>query len=282
MMSMKDHDVNSETRAGLLRCFLDMHPFNTPELPRRPEMQSFEVRVSVFAVDNIKVYKDFGQRNDLFVQMKFRSVNMDGEESKRVEKTDIHRWANEDASFNQRFLFEMSAPCLSMGVEFSLMDFDRGVSSADLVYYPQTLSLDHHLAIAYESWTSSRETIGPVSHTVVFDSWPATKMVLDRWRCCRCVRRRINQGNYAKMTCTVEIVATEVAAEHPVISGVFAPPQDRLSLQMLATNPVKTLRVLLGPQLFNLITVGTFLGCSLVVTFLIILTVFYAHALLTA
>ncbi|OLP96135.1 hypothetical protein AK812_SmicGene21645 [Symbiodinium microadriaticum] len=130
MMSMKDHDVNSETRAGLLRCFLDMHPFNTPELPRRPEMQSFEVRVSVFAVDNIKVYKDFGQRNDLFVQMKFRSVNMDGEESKRVEKTDIHRWANEDASFNQRFLFEMSAPCLSMGVEFSLMDFDRGVSSA--------------------------------------------------------------------------------------------------------------------------------------------------------
>ncbi|OLP96133.1 hypothetical protein AK812_SmicGene21647 [Symbiodinium microadriaticum] len=159
---------------------------------------------------------------------------------------------------------------------------NEDVVRADLVYYPQTLSLDHHLAIAYESWTSSRETIGPVSHTVVFDSWPATKMVLDRWRCCRCVRRRINQGNYAKMTCTVEIVATEVAAEHPVISGVFAPPQDRLSLQMLATNPVKTLRVLLGPQLFNLITVGTFLGCSLVVTFLIILTVFYAHALLTA
>jgi len=281
-MSMKDHDVNSETRAGLLRCFLDMHPYNTPELPQRPETHSFEVRVSVFAVDNIKVYKDFGQRNDLFVQMKFRSVNMDGEESKRVEKTDIHRWANEDASFNQRFLFEMSAPCLSMGVEFSLMDFDRGVSSADLVYYPQTLSLDHHLAIAYESWTLSRETIGPVSHTVVFDSWPSTKMVLDRWRCCRCVRRRINQGNYAKMTCTVEIVATEVAAEHPVISGVFAPPQDRLSLQMLATNPVKTLRVLLGPQLFNLITIGTFLGCSLVVTFLIILTVFYSRALLTA
>ena len=32
-----------------------------------------QIRLSIINVDNIKVYKDFGQRNDLFVQLKFRT-----------------------------------------------------------------------------------------------------------------------------------------------------------------------------------------------------------------
>ena len=119
--SSQDTDMNADTRVGLsdtqdsadflygfpldvgwhlmpsnwtvhmrLRCVLEMHPQNMPELPRSLRLQEFEVlclpldcwycwmktrawltwdllsrqiRVSIMNVDNIKVYKDFGQRN---------------------------------------------------------------------------------------------------------------------------------------------------------------------------------------------------------------------------
>ncbi|CAK9066164.1 unnamed protein product [Durusdinium trenchii] len=278
VICMKDADMNADSRVGLLRCVLDMHPQNMPEQPRTQMPHSFQIRVSIINVDNIKVYKDFGQRNDLFVEMKFRSVSMDGTEQRRNEKTDIHGWAHDTASFNQRFLFNVMAPTVKCGLEFSLMDFDRGVSSADLVYFPQTFSLDHLVDMAYDDWSNNREPVGLVGGNVVFDSWPSTNMVFEGWqRRCRCIRRAQQKGSAAKMNLTVEILPSELAEAAPVTSGVFAPPKDRLSIQMLATNPLKSIRVVLGPKLFNLIIVGTFLGCSMVTTFLVILTIFHTQ-----
>ncbi|CAJ1338058.1 unnamed protein product [Effrenium voratum] len=173
VMSMKD-DLNADSRVGLLRCVLDLHPQSCPEQPLLPKAQRFEIRLSIIDVDNIKVYKDFGQRNDLFVEVKFRSASLEGSEQRRSEKTDIHRWAHAFASFNERFLFDVTAPAVSCGMDFELMDFDRGVSSADLVYYPQTFSMDHLLELAYDSWSNGREPLGPIAGTVVFDSWPST------------------------------------------------------------------------------------------------------------
>ncbi|CAJ1429519.1 unnamed protein product [Effrenium voratum] len=280
VMSMKD-DLNADSRVGLLRCVLDLHPQSCPEQPLLPKAQRFEIRLSIIDVDNIKVYKDFGQRNDLFVEVKFRSASLEGSEQRRSEKTDIHRWAHAFASFNERFLFDVTAPAVSCGMDFELMDFDRGVSSADLVYYPQTFSMDHLLELAYDSWSNGREPLGPIAGTVVFDSWPSTNMLTEGWRLGRCLRRRRQQrGNAAKLNLTVEILPYELAQQSPAIAGVFAPPKDRLSLQMLASDPRKTARVVLGPKLFNAIIVSVVLGTTLVVTFLIVLIVFYTQSII--
>lgn len=274
--------MNADSRVGLLRCVLEMHPQSMPEQPRPLRLQNFEIRVSIMNVDNIKVYKDFGQRNDLFVQMKYRSISLDGMETKRTEKTDIHGWAHDTASFNQRFLFPLMAPAVKCGIEFTLMDFDRGVSSADLVYYPQTFSLDRLVEMAYEDWSHGRDPVGTVAGNVVFDSWPSTNMVFEGSRLGRCIRRRQQKGSAAKLNLTVEIVPREVADAAPTITGVFAPPKDRLSIQMLATNPLKSIRVILGPKLFNLIIVGTFLGCSTITVCLVILTIFHTQQIVKA
>jgi len=282
---MKDSDMNADSHVGLLRCILEMHPHSMPEQPRLQRLQDFEIRVSIMNVDNIKVYKDFGQRNDLFVQMKFRSVSLDGTERKQTEKTDIHAWAHDTASFNQRFLFPLAAPTVTCGIEFSLMDFDRGVSSADLVYYPQTFSLDRLVEMAYDDWSSGRESVGPVAGNVVFDTWPSTNLVFEgsRLGCLgRCIRRAQQKGSAAKLNLTVEIMPRAVADAAPTITGVFAPPKDRLSIQMLVTNPLKSVRVVLGPKLFNAIVVGTSLGCLLVVTFLIVMTIFNTQQILNS
>ena len=285
VICMKDSDMNADSHVGLLRCILEMHPHSMPEQPRLQRLQDFEIRVSIMNVDNIKVYKDFGQRNDLFVQMKFRSVSLDGTERKQTEKTDIHGWAHDTASFNQRFLFPLAAPTVTCGIEFSLMDFDRGVSSADLVYYPQTFSLDRLVEMAYDDWSSGRESVGPVAGNVVFDTWPSTNLVFEgsRLGCLgRCIRRAQQKGSAAKLNLTVEIVPRAVADAAPTITGVFAPPKDRLSIQMLVTNPLKSVRVVLGPKLFNAIVVGTSLGCLLVVTFLIVMTIFNTQQILNS
>lgn len=282
VICMKDTEMNVDSRVGLLRCVLEMHPQSMPEQPRSLRLQNFEIRVSIMNVDNIKVYKDFGQRNDLFVQMKYRSISLDGMETKRAEKTDIHGWAHDTASFNQRFLFPLMAPAVKCGIEFTLMDFDRGVSSADLVYYPQTFSLDRLVEMAYEDWSHGRDPVGTVAGNVVFDSWPSTNMVFEGSRLGRCIRRRQQKGSAAKLNLTVEIVPREVADAAPTITGVFAPPKDRLSIQMLATNPLKSIRVILGPKLFNLIIVGTFLGCSTITVCLVILTIFHTQQIVKA
>ena len=70
--------------------------------------------------------------------------------------------------------FNMTAPTVSCGLEFSLMDFDRGVSSADLVYFPQAFSLDRLIELAYEQWSGGRELLGAVAGQVIFDTWPST------------------------------------------------------------------------------------------------------------
>ena len=54
------------------------------------------------------------------------------------------------------------------------MDFDRGVSSADLVYFPQVFSLDRLMDLAYEQWSGNREPLHAVAQHVIFDSWPST------------------------------------------------------------------------------------------------------------
>lgn len=288
-MLMQDEGGGAHTdksRSGMLRYCLDMCPsmVQPPDVPPKVTTEEFEVRVSVISVDNIQVYKDFGQRNDLFVQLKYKAQSMDGSEVYRKEKTDVHRWAHQDASFNQRFIFPLTGPCTSAQLEFTLFDFDR-ITSADMVYFPQVYSLDHLALLAYRNWQEGREPMSQLQDEVTFDSWPHKNILGTQGagRCCSCCRRNrttsklssvVKKAFYAKLHISVEIVPKDWAASMPVESGQFAPPKDRLSVQMLATNPMKTLKVMLGPRLFGLFRT-TVAVTVLLLAMCLILTVLY-------
>jgi len=278
---------SDRSRSGMLRYCLDLCPSTVqpPDVPPKVTTQEFEVRISVISVDNINVFKDFGQRNDLFVQLKYKASSMDGSETNRKEKTDVHRWAHQDASFNQRFIFPLTGPCTSAQIEFTLFDFDR-VTSADMVYYPQVYSLDHLAQLAYRNWKDGREPISQLHEDVTFDSWPSKNILssASTSRFCSCCRRSrkiayltsaANKAFFAKLHITVEVVPKEYADAMPVVAGQFSPPKDRLSVQMLATNPVKTMKVMLGPRLYGLMRTTVILILLLLATLLILTVVYY-------
>eukprot|EP00930_Biecheleria_cincta_P034844 TRINITY_DN24022_c0_g3_i1.p1 TRINITY_DN24022_c0_g3~~TRINITY_DN24022_c0_g3_i1.p1 ORF type:complete len:2478 (-),score=472.10 TRINITY_DN24022_c0_g3_i1:96-7529(-) len=278
---------SDRSRSGMLRYCLDMCPstVQAPDIPPKVTTAEFEVRVCVISVDNIKVYKDFGQRNDLFVELKYKAQSMDGSEVNRKEKTQVHRWAHQDASFNERFIFPLTGPCTSAHVEFTLFDQDR-VTSADLVYHPQVYSLDHLAQLAYSNWKERREPITQLYEDVTFDSWPSKNILSAQsgFRCCRCLRRSskaayltnaVKKAFYAKLHLSVEVVPKSyVDSMPPAPAGVFEPPKDRLSWQMLATNPVKTMKVMLGPRLYGLLRT-TVLVVVFLLGLLLCLTVIY-------
>jgi hypothetical protein len=275
------------SRSGMLRYCLDLCPSTVqpPDIPPKVTTAEFEVRISVISVDNINVYKDFGQRNDLFVQLKYKAQSMDGSEIHRKEKTDVHRWAHQDASFNQRFIFPLNGPCTSAQIEFTLFDFDR-VTSADMVYYPQVYSLDHLAQLAYRNWKEGRDPISQLHEDVTFDSWPSKNVLSDKTssRLCSCCRRSrkgayltsgVRKAFYAKLHIAVELVPKDYADAAPLQAGQFAPPKDRLSVQMLATNPVKTMKVMLGPRLYGLLRTTVAIVVFLLALLLCLSVIYY-------
>eukprot|EP00931_Biecheleriopsis_adriatica_P037995 TRINITY_DN21795_c0_g1_i1.p1 TRINITY_DN21795_c0_g1~~TRINITY_DN21795_c0_g1_i1.p1 ORF type:complete len:2548 (+),score=544.12 TRINITY_DN21795_c0_g1_i1:683-7645(+) len=282
---LKDDDMTSEVKMGMMRCILDISQYPEASRPEPPASHDFEVRVSIMSVENIKIFRDFGERNDVFVQMRFRSFGTDGQETRQQKSTAVHRWANDTASFNERFVFPVSCPVTRASIDFHLLDFDR-VSAADMIYYPQTFNLDHLLALEYENWSEEKDSIGPLPEQITFDSWPIKNIVAKYSRsvCCRCCSRNkaaaaaedsVRKSKYAKLNIIVEVVAKEYADLQPATTGVFAPPKDRLSVQMLATNPVKTAKIMLGPTLYRqaqLLVIGF---VALLVTLMILAIAYY-------
>merc|ERR1719215_41237 len=162
----------------------------------------FEVRITVYEVSNIKIFRDFGERNDVYIKGEFRSVDYDNNVYVNTQLTDTHKFARHMARFNWNWCFTCTAPSSECQLELTLMDADK-FGDNDLIYYPKTYSLDHYLWLAYRDWRSGKAPLGSLTDTIVFDRWPKIKEPIPTISC-GCLRRMkrkfgLNKSSFASM-----------------------------------------------------------------------------------
>jgi hypothetical protein len=121
-------------------------PVNMEEVRREKEL---EVRMLIKKVDNISIFRDFGERNDVKVEGKLIYENFYGTIRTETFHTDVHAWANEFASFNYRWVFKLRVPLAYARMEFRLLDEDTitlGGAPKEVIYDTVSYSLDRVLA----------------------------------------------------------------------------------------------------------------------------------------
>lgn len=281
---------NNKTRTGALRMWMDL--FTSQE--RVPEV-SFEgfkdipmplqVRIKLYEVQNISVFKDFGERNDAYVQgtVTLQSV---GKTTIHAElKTDVHKYAQQTASFNELWIIDVDAPMKECKLKLELMDWDS-VTGADLIYASKTLALEPLVTAAYWAKVLKRPEPGEVDHQVVFDCFPPDHPGHHEGcgRCCRrfchclcfCCRRNCcrpppTQPNPATLFTSIEVVFREEAWTPPS-SEHFMEPKGRVDLKELMVRPHKAMRIMLGPRNLKVVSsAATF--CAIFMTLLVVLGV---------
>jgi len=276
----QDEETSGEGRAGLLRFWIDVTPVGS-HLPDDPDVlqnAQFEVRITVYEVNNIKIFRDFGERNDVYIKGEFRSVDYDNNVYVNTQYTDTHKFARKLARFNWNWSFTCSAPSSECALELTLMDADK-FGENDLIYYPKTYSLDQHLWLAYRDWRSGKAPLGSLTDTIVFDRWPKLKEPIPTvscglWR--RIGRKfRLDKNMFASMKIGIQIVPKDQADSIPFQTGQFAAPRDRFSYVSAIENPNGTARMLLGPTRW--LKIRAFMGFWIVVIGLLILaaTIYY-------
>jgi len=250
----QDAETGTESRSGVLRMWVNITPTEAgPEKDIEvPKLVDFELRITIWRISNISVFRDYGVRNDVYVKGKFKAVDMHGNETYLFEKTDIHRFANDEASFNWRWVFKTPAPVQDATLELIMMDEDR-LSAHDQIYHPVVYPLDHLLSVAYENHHEGRRPLGVLHETVVFDSWDdetAVETLFSQY--CRCCWRRsgLARRKFAHMHMDVQLLPMQEAQSDPVEAGNVAAPKNRLSLGSALAEPVRTVKILVGARLY--------------------------------
>jgi len=268
-MPIEVHDIQrqaagtgTESRAGVLRLWLDITPAEAGLEKERevPKLEDFQLRITIWRISNISIFKDHGVRNDVYVVGKFKAVDMHGNETHAIERTDVHRFANNEASFNWRWVLKIPAPVQEASLELIMTDEDR-LQAHEQIYHPVVYSLDHLLSVAYDKYVEGRSHLGVLHETVVFDSWDETAVDTLFSRYCRCCWRRSGmvKRKFAYMQMDVELLPMAVATSNPVEAGNVAPPKSRLSFGSALAEPTRTVKILIGAQRYwNLL----FLGCA--------------------
>jgi len=249
-----DEETAGEDRVGNLRLWIDVYPLGA-HLPEEPEIfqpAEFEVRITIYDVKNIKIFRDFGERNDVYVKSTFRSTNYADAHTVRNHETDVHKYARHEASFNCNVAFTCHAPAAECTLEFTLMDADK-FGDNDVIYYPKTYSLDQFVWLAYRAQREGAPHLGPLTDTVIFDRWPPVeKQGLNLPRgCCSCKRlkRRLgkNKSMFARLKIGVQVLPKTVAESIPFPRGQFQEPRNRFSYINAIENPNATAKMLIGP-----------------------------------
>lgn len=276
-LQREDEDTAAATKVGVLRLWVDMSEggdeYNAPKLNIKPV--EFEVRVLIKGIREISVFKDAGERNDVFVTLDLTVGDYTGKKKTHKVQTETHDWANDEANYNQRFLFQVTAPCTICSLRLTLKDADM-ITDDDPIYDPKDVPLDHLLMLAHRNNRELKPPLGVHSMTVKFDSWPKRDKPN---RCCRCpcIRRTEEKPCYLKMD--VQIVPKEEAEAHPVKDGVISPPAGRFDYITALQHPIKFIRILVGPQCCALLKwCAGITGCVLVLLLLLMGTFFFMNS----
>jgi len=273
-----DGETATESRVGVLRLWVDITPIgeHSPGDIEVFKPMEFQVRVTIWRITNIAVFKDFGERNDVYVKGRFKYVDFWGQEVVKVDKTDTHRFANSEAYFNWRWVFTVRAPAQDCFLELTMMDEDR-ISQHDTIYFPVVYSLDHLLSLAYNNAKDGRRSLGPMQDTVVFDQWEeetAVESCCSRY--CRCCwrRSRLSNRKFSKMRMDVQILPADEASASQVEPGNIMPPKDRLTISTAVSHPERTLQIIIGARNYWNLTFFSFF-CFILIVLLLLAALIY-------
>jgi len=247
-----DEETATQSNVGLLRLWVDVMPIGDQQSDEVdvPKMMDFQLRVTIWRITNISVFKDFGDRNDVYVKARFKNVDLYGKETVKVERTDTHKFANTEASFNWRWVFPLRGPARECSLELTMMDEDK-ISVHDAIYHPQVYSLNHMLSLACSAAADGRRPLGTLQETVVFDRWD-DESPIETWfsKYCRCCWRRsgLAEMKFAQMRMDVQILPADEAALSPVEPGQISHPRDRMTVSSAISYPQRTLRIIMGAK----------------------------------
>eukprot|EP00435_Cladocopium_sp_Y103_P009251 s3821_g2.t1 len=164
-----DPDPLFEDRpVGSLRMWVDMVDENqqVPEVEFRSQDQvELEIRIKVKEVDGITVFKDFGERNDVYVKAEVQIQSPGQTIQTKTFKTDTHSYARYKASFNWQWVFRVSAPAHFCSVEFFIIDEDS-FSSNQLIYESKVVALEELIVQAHRRHSRGQVVQKTLHHQV--------------------------------------------------------------------------------------------------------------------
>eukprot|EP00930_Biecheleria_cincta_P066633 TRINITY_DN5283_c0_g3_i1.p1 TRINITY_DN5283_c0_g3~~TRINITY_DN5283_c0_g3_i1.p1 ORF type:complete len:2707 (+),score=404.80 TRINITY_DN5283_c0_g3_i1:200-8320(+) len=273
---------------GAIRLWVDMLP--EQESYRHVRFRdvreaAFQIRMKIIGIKGISVFKDLGERNDVYIKGRFVK-KCPGQHPVVVQKkTDTHRWARYEADFNWTWVFNVCVPLNYCSLELFVMDEDT-LTENDMMYGSKVLPFDDALLLATEWDQQGNEPMGPIKYQVVFDTYPAGRdgegterdlMPYRVWRCCRRVVRHKPRPppGAATLHVEIEIVTAQDALLHPVEDNAcFLAPKTRQSWNSAIADPGKFLFDLIGPWLYTHLKQG-FCCCSVALSLLVFLGILY-------
>lgn len=272
-------DGKQRGKAGTLRTWMDLFTFQE----RVPEVDfsslkeipmPLQVQIKIFQVDGISVFKDFGERNDVYVRGILTCQPVGKQASVALLRTDVHKYAHKMASFNYSWTFDIEAPVRECHMTLELLDQDT-VTGADQIYAPKVLSLEPLVAASYFARTWKKAEPSEVHHQVVFDCFPPDHPLRARRWCFCCCKRRGKRPHVhpepATLSMAIEVTYRESMALPPRIES-FAEPKDRVDVRELMLRPQKAFRIILGPKNLRLVK-HTCCWCAFLMVVLITLAV---------
>eukprot|EP00397_Hematodinium_sp_SG-2012_P000120 GEMP01000120.1.p1 GENE.GEMP01000120.1~~GEMP01000120.1.p1 ORF type:complete len:2655 (+),score=533.33 GEMP01000120.1:60-8024(+) len=269
-LKRSDPSTNVDLMAGHIRFWIDMVPGDDSNyLPAVIEdivkPGEFELRVVVWSVRDIGIFKDSGQRNDLLIKGKLTTKDLSGRKSVEKRETDVHKFSNTTGTFNWRWKFPIHLPIKTASLVLSLMDQDT-LTADDPIYKSKELPLDHLIRLAYQNWRDNpTDILGPASQVIVFDEY-ADRENMPQKCCvpfccvCKCCWRgfvRQQKPSEAKLLIEIQCVSKDYATHHPAGEGREGPeplptPTDRVDWGTFLTAPGKMVKVLLGPDRYRI------------------------------
>eukprot|EP00923_Selenidium_pygospionis_P002175 GHVN01003368.1.p1 GENE.GHVN01003368.1~~GHVN01003368.1.p1 ORF type:complete len:1143 (-),score=206.42 GHVN01003368.1:167-3478(-) len=163
-------DIGATT--GYLRYIIDMHsendPYDSLNVSDLSVTEDFELRLTLWKVTDISVFKDNGQRNDLMVECRIRWTDYNLVKHYEVYRTDIHSFANREGHFNWRIINPLQLPVASLDCEFRLVDVDA-FQEDELIYQPERLPLDSFARLQMIRAVADDPLLKPMDVIVEFD-----------------------------------------------------------------------------------------------------------------
>jgi len=250
----EDEDTSAEEKVGTLRLLVDLSSHTLEGAPRATS-QDFVIILTIWEVNNIQLFKDWGERNDVYIQGRFRCTDYWGKECHELKFTDTHKFARNKACFNWRWVFTVRAPVAECSLELLLFDSDR-ISVDDAIYDPKVYPLDHMLLLACQNHRDGKPSLGKLAETVIFDSWPEQGRKppwpnLQRLRCCRRAKSLQDSTKFARMRMDVEVLPKGEAIMRPLEEGQVSQPAGRLNLSTAVSDFSTTASIILGPMAFR-------------------------------
>lgn len=162
----------ADRQVGSMRLWVDMveESYSLPEVHfSSGKKEEFEVRIRVKDVDGISVFKDFGERNDVYIKAELAIQSPGGGLQNKIFRTDTHRYAREKACFNYEWVFQVPAPTHFCSVEFFMCDEDT-FGEVDEIYKSKVVSLEKFILRAYRRSMQGETVRKKVSHQVLFET----------------------------------------------------------------------------------------------------------------